>query len=100
VFEAISMALVEPETFDNKEVAIVYIAGRLAEGKRVEQVLSANAIDYAVDSEPFQSRVLGILPVEYEGVGFYVLSGQADFCRRVLREAGLVQGLVVEDDLD
>lgn len=94
------MALVEPETFDNKEVAIVYIAGRLAEGKRVEQVLSANAIDYAVDSEPFQSRVLGILPVEYEGVGFYVLSGQADFCRRVLREAGLVQGLVVEDDLD
>jgi hypothetical protein len=99
-FEAISMALVEPETFDDKEVAIVYIAGRLAEGKRVEHVLSANAIDYAVDSEPFQSRVLGILPVEYEGVGFYVLSDQADFCRRVLREAGLVQGLVLEDRVD
>ena len=93
------MALVDPATFDGKEVAMVYIAGRLSEGRRVEQVLSDNAIDYAVDFEPFEGRVLGILPVEYEGVGFYVFSGQADFCRRVLREAGLVQGLV-EQDLD
>lgn len=91
------MALVDPETFDDKELAVVYIAGRLSEGKRVEQVLSGNAIDYTVDIEPFQSRVLGILPVEYKGVGFYVLSAQADFCRRVLREAGLIQGLVEED---
>ena len=93
------MALVAPETFDDKEVAMVYVAGRLNDGKRVEQVLSDNAIDYAVDVEPFQSRVLCTFPVEYEGVGFYVLSSQADFCRRVLREAGLVQGLV-EEDLD
>lgn len=91
------MALVDPATFDDKEVTIVYVAGRLKEGKQVEQVLSANAIDYAVDSEPFQSRVLGILPVEYEGVGFYVVSSQADFGRRLLREAGLVQGLVEDD---
>ena len=93
------MALVDAETFDDKEVAMVYVAARLSEGKRVEQVLTDNAIDYAVDIEPFQSRVLGLLPVEYEGVGFYVLSGQADFCRRILREAGLVQGLV-EADVD
>lgn len=91
------MALVDPATFDDQEVTMIYIAGRLGEGKRVEQVLSGNGIDYAVDFEPFESRVLGILPVEYEGVGFYVLSGQADFCRRVLREAGLVQGLVEEE---
>jgi hypothetical protein len=93
------MALVDSATFDDKEVTMVYVAGRLSEGKRVEQVLSDNAIDYAVDFEPFERRVLGILPVKYEGVGFYVFSGEADFCRRVLREAGLVQGLV-EDDLD
>ena len=92
------MALVDPATFDGKEVALVYVAGRLSEGKRVEQVLSEHAIDYAVDIEPFESRVLGILPVEYEGVGFYVIADHAEFCRRILREAGLVQGLV-EDDL-
>ncbi|MPZ76405.1 MAG: hypothetical protein GEU77_07755 [Deltaproteobacteria bacterium] len=91
------MALVKPETFDDKEVTMVYVVGRLSEGKRVEQILSAKAIDYAVDIEPYQSRLLGILPVKHEGIGFYVLSAQVDFCRRVLREAGLVQGLVEED---
>ena len=91
------MALVDPETFDDKEVAMVYVAGRLNEGKRVEQVLSDKAIDYAVDIEPFQSRVLGTFPVEYEGVGFYVLAAHADLSRRLLRDAGLLQGLVEED---
>ena len=93
------MALVDPETFDGKEVAMVYVAGRLSEGKRVEEVFAQNAIDYAVDAEPFESRVLGILQVEYEGVGFYVLSDHAELCRRILRDAGLIQGLV-EDDRD
>ena len=88
------MGLVTPETFDDRDVAIVYIVGRMSEGKRVEQVLSEHGIDYAVDAEPFHGRVLGVIPVEYEGVGFYVLAAQAEFCRRLLREAGLVQGLV------
>ncbi|HVM94896.1 MAG TPA: hypothetical protein VMT89_00850 [Candidatus Acidoferrales bacterium] len=92
------MALVDPAIFDDQEVVMIYIAGRLGESKRVERVLIDKTIDYAVDIEPFESRVLGILPVQYEGVGFYVLSQQADFCRRVLREAGLVQGLVEEGD--
>jgi hypothetical protein len=92
-----TMALVDPGTFDDQEVAMVYVAGRLSEGKRVERVLSDNAIDYAVDVEPFESRVLGILPVEYEGIGFYVLSARADLSRRVLRDAGLVQGLVEDE---
>ena len=92
------MALVDPATFDGKEVVMVYVAGRLSEGKRVEQVLAEHAVDYAVDVEPFENRVLGILRVEYEGVGFYVVSDQADLCRHILRDAGLVQGLV-EDDL-
>jgi len=91
------MALVDPETFDGKEVAMVYVAGRLSESKRVEQVFAANAIDYAVDIEPFENRVLGILRVEYEGVGFYVVSDQAELCRRLLRDAGLLQGLVEEE---
>jgi len=91
------MALVDPATFDGEAVAMVYVAGRLSEGKRVEQVLSGHAIDYAVDVEPFEKRVLGVLPMHYEGVGFYVVAGQAAHSRRVLRAAGLVQGLVEED---
>ncbi len=93
------MALVDPATFDDQAVTLVYIAGRIREGKQVEQALSDNGIDYAVDAEPFESRVLGILPVTYEGVGFYVLSGQAELSRGVLRTAGLLQGLVEDDDV-
>ena len=92
------MALVDPEAFDGQDVVMVYIAGRLKEGKRVEEVLTANGVDYAVDAERFESRILGILPVEYEGVGFYVAATQADFCRDLLRQAKLLQGLV-EDNL-
>ena len=44
------MAMVDPEEFADKEVAMVYIAGRLGEGKRVEQILCENAIDYFVTS--------------------------------------------------
>ena len=91
------MALVDPATFDDKPVAMVYIAGRLRESKQVELVLSDNGIDYAVDVEPFETRVLGVLPVTYEGVGFYVVAGQAEVSRHVLRAAGLVQGLVDAD---
>lgn len=92
------MALVDAATFDGREVTLVYIAGRVNEGRQVEQVLSQHGVDYAVDIEPFQTTLLGILPVEYEGVGFYVASDQADRCCAALRAAGLVQGLVENDD--
>jgi hypothetical protein len=91
------MAMINPDEFADKEVARVYIAGRLSEARRVEQTLSENGVDYAVDAEPFEVRVLGILPSRHEGLAFYVLSGQAEFCRDVLREAGLVVGLVEEE---
>ena len=49
------MAMVDPEEFADKEVAMVYIVGRLGEGKRVEQILSENAIDYFVNIELFRT---------------------------------------------
>jgi hypothetical protein len=87
------MPIVHAETFDGKDIAVVYIAARSAEAKEVERVLSDSGVDFAVDVEPYNVRLLGLFPRQYEGVGFYVLAGQAEFCRTVLREAGLVQGL-------
>jgi hypothetical protein len=94
------MALIDAAELDGKEVARVYIAGRLAEAKRVEQVLSENGIDYALDAEVFRTNLLGFLPSEYEGVAFYVLSGQASRCRQILHGAGLTAGLVEDDEHD
>ena len=91
------MVMVAPEEFADKELARVYIAGRRGEARRVERTLSDKGIDYVVNIEPYETHLLGVLPVTYQGVAFYVLSGQAGSCRRVLREAGLKAGLVEEE---
>ena len=89
------MARVTLDDFAEKEVARIYLAGELAEAKRVEKVLSANDIDYAVEVEPYVR--MSIFSSEYAGAAFYVLSGQADFCKQALFEAGLKVG--IQDEL-
>jgi hypothetical protein len=91
------MGLVDREALADKELARVYIAGRRAEAQRVEAILSGCGVDYTVQQEPFRVRLLGLLPVEYQGVAFYVVSGQAHVCRRALAREGLVAGLVEDD---
>jgi hypothetical protein len=92
------MARVDFDEWESKEVTRIYIAGRLAEAKVVEKILSEHGVDYAVDFEPFRLMVLGIFPSEHTGVGFYVLSGQAAFSKRVLLDAGLRTG--IEEDIE
>ena len=93
------MARVDFEDWEGKEVARIYIAGRVAEALLVEKTLSEHGIDYALDSEPFRMMILGLFPSEYNGVGFYVLSGQAGFSKRALLDAGLRAG-IEEDEFD
>ena len=87
---------VDFDDWDGKEVTRVYIAGRLSEATLVEKTLTEHGVDYAVDLEPFRLLVLGLFPSEHTGVGFYVLSGQADYARRALLEAGVRTG--IEED--
>ncbi len=85
------MARVTLDDFAEKKVARIYLAGELSEAKRVEEILSANDIDYAVEIEPYVR--LSFFSSEYAGAAFYVLSGQAEFCKRALFEAGLKVGM-------
>lgn len=91
------MAIVDWEEFTDKDVARVYLAGRLREAKAVENTLSGNGIDYAVDIEPFKTYLFGILPRKHKGVAFYVLKLRAEHSRQVLQDAGLMKGLILED---
>lgn len=84
------------EDFADKEVARIYIAGELAEGKRVENALSANDVDYAVEVEPYMNQFVFLVLSERASAAFYVILCQAELCRRVLREAGLERGIVEE----
>lgn len=90
------MARVALEEFDGKEVSRIYLAARLAEAKSVETALTNTGIEYAVEVEPYLATAVFWVS-EYRGAAFYVLFGQADFCRRVLREAGLTAGLLEEE---
>ncbi|HEY1267012.1 MAG TPA: hypothetical protein VGH16_07130 [Candidatus Binatia bacterium] len=91
------MSCIALDDFGDKDVSRVYLAGRLAEAKRVEEVLTDNSIDYAVEVEPYVATFAVLSFGEYGGAAFYVLSGQADFCRRILAEAGLTGGILQDE---
>jgi hypothetical protein len=93
------MVRVDFEDWEGKEVARIYIAGRVAEALLVEKTLSEHGIDYALDIEPFRIMILGLFLSEDKGVGFYVLSRQAGFSKRAILDAGLQAG-IEEDEFD
>jgi hypothetical protein len=41
------------DDFGEKDISRIYLAGRLAEAKRVKKILSANGVYYAVEVEPY-----------------------------------------------
>ena len=77
--------------------ARIYIAARVREAKQVEELLTRHGIDYDVQVEPYINRLFGILPVEYKGAVFLVPMAHGDFCRNLLRGAGLTKGLIDEE---
>ena len=85
------MARVALDDFGESEVSRIYLAAELVEAKKVEQLLSANEIDYAVEVEPYVR--MSIFSSEYAGAAFYVVTEQAEFCKRALVEAGLRIGI-------
>ena len=87
------MPRVAIEDFEEQEVSRVYVATRLSEAKLVEEVLTQNDIDYAVEVEPYLTTVMFWI-TEYKGATFLVFSEQVEICQRVLGAAGLTAGLV------
>ena len=89
------MARIDAEEFEDRQSELVFIARRVREAKRVEALLSGEGIDYAVAFEPFlHGGIFGVTTLT--GVGFYVLSGQARYCRELLGQRGLAVGVVEE----
>ena len=88
------MARVEFESFGEDEVARIYMASRLREAQRVEEVLSAEGVDYYAEVEPFVTYILGLFPSKHNGVAFYVRAAQAEDCKRILIESCLRVGIL------
>ena len=75
-----------PEFFDEREVALVHIAGTLRGALKVEDLLTENGIDYCVEADLYRSGFF--FATEKTGAFFYVLEGQAEYCRGLLRRHG------------
>jgi hypothetical protein len=93
-----NMARIELEEFEDKEIKRVFMAGSQEEAKRVEVLLDDEDIDYAVTLEPYTTVTGLIMPSsQKQGVAFYVLSGQSDYCRNIFVSNGLDAGIINDD---
>ena len=91
------MTRVEPDALEHHALTKVFIAARLKEARRVEELLTGHGVNYVVKVEPFIGGFLSALRPR-QGAVFYVQEAQASFCRDRLTAAGLDRGVVVEDE--
>jgi len=87
------VARIDADEFEDGQSELVFIARRTREAKRVEALLTGEGIDYALAFEPFlHGGIFGVTTLT--GVGFYVLSRQAHYCRDLIARHGLAVGVV------
>lgn len=78
----------EPEFFGDQELELLFIAKKLKEALRLEQLLTEAGVDYAVQAENYHGGV--IFRSERTGAFFYVAPESLDSAREVLARAGFV----------
>ena len=75
-----------PERFGEQELELVYVAKKLDEALRVEDLFTNASFDYLVETDTYRGGV--IFPSERVGAFFYVLPETADTARTALTGGG------------
>ena len=73
-----------PEFFGETELSLLYIAKKLKEALKLEEILTAAEIDYAVETDTYRGGL--IFASERVGAFFYVTPEGLDQARNVLVE--------------
>lgn len=76
----------EPDYFGGRELALIYIAKRLNDALRLEEVLTAAGLDYLVEPDRYLGGVL--FRSERMGAFFYVDPAAEQSARQVMLTAG------------
>jgi hypothetical protein len=76
----------EANFFEGKEPALIYIAKRLKDSLKLEQILTAAGVDYGVEPDNYRGGF--IFQSERVGAFFYVLEDAEDAARSVMAEHG------------
>ena len=76
----------EPDHFGDQELDLLYVARRLKEALRLEEILTGGGLDYLVETDTYRGGVIFI--GERVGVFFYVLPSDAGAARELLGRSG------------
>jgi hypothetical protein len=76
----------QPDYFENKEPVLIYIAKKLNEALRLEQVLSGEGIDYGVETDEYRGGV--VFRSARTGAFFYVAADGVPAAHDVMRRHG------------
>lgn len=77
----------EESFFPDQELVLVYIAKRLSEAKRIEDLFDTHSLDYLVEPDRYRGGVLFVR--ELVGAFFYLPEATAQQGRELLTSAGL-----------
>jgi hypothetical protein len=76
----------EPDDFDGQELALVYVAKKLKEALRLEEVLTGAGFDYLVETDTYRGGVVFVS--ERVGAFFYVAPADDPAARAAMQRAG------------
>ena len=76
----------EPEFFGEVDLPLLYIAKRLREALRLEEVLTAAGLDYVVEPDTYRGGMIFVS--ERIGAFFYVAPAEVDRARSAMSAAG------------
>ena len=82
----------EPGHFGDQELALIYIAKRLTEALRLENVLTEAGLDYLVEPDKYSGGI--IFQSERVGAFFYVAPGDEGAAKDTLSRNGFRPYLV------
>jgi hypothetical protein len=77
----------EPEYFGEQELDLLYVAKRLKEALRLEDVLTAAGLDYLVETDTYKGGV--VFQSERVGAFFYVVPADAGAAREAMVREGI-----------
>jgi hypothetical protein len=77
----------EPEFFgDDADLALIYIAKKLRDAKRLEDVLASAGVDYLVEPDTYTGGIIFV--TERVGAFFYVPAAGENAARELLTREG------------
>ena len=74
------------EFFGDQEMDLIYIAKRLKDAQKLETVLDAANLEYAIETDTYQGGV--VFRTERVGAFFYVLPDELERARALLTDNG------------